>query len=196
MWNYFDNIRLIILFTSDILCFKQSWELMPQRWLKLTKCQNPYFSQKLFPFSYSNSWNPSSIPMKCVHFNTHVQFPFIYIREGLGGMLILDICRIIIYVNRPLYVAGLGYAASKAYWHFIMLHQFGLAFQLKFILLGNFQLKQIRLRDHIFGKYQADFPTVYYFLLELLPLHQSIFERRNWELGFQILLPCIITWSF
>ena len=84
MWNYFDNIRLIILFTSDILCFKQSWELMPQRWLKLTKCQNPYFSQKLFPFSYSNSWNPSSIQMKCVHLNTHVQFPFIYLR-GFGG---------------------------------------------------------------------------------------------------------------
>ena len=154
------------------------------------------FQPKVIPIQLFKLLKSIFYPDEMCTFKYTCAIPIYISERGLGGMLILNICRIIIYVNRPLYVAGLGYAASKAYWHFIMLHQFGLAFQLKFILLGNFQLKQIRLRDHIFGKYQADFPTVYYFLLELLPLHQSIFERKNWELGFQILLPCIITLSF
>ena len=79
------------------------------------------------------------------------------------------------YRGRFINVALLVYTGSKANWHFIMPHQFGLAFQLK-LIYSSISTKK-KAPDHIWpwGEFSH---SLYYFLLELLALHQSIFERK------------------
>ena len=94
----------------------------------------------------------------CTFKYTHMQFPFL---DREGGILISDICSIIIYVHRLLYKCtstGLCNIKSILTFHFIMPHQFGLVFQLKLILLFNFNSYNYKLWM-IFG-HEAHFPTV------------------------------------
>ena len=74
--------------------------------------------------------------------------------------------------------------ASKGYWHFIMLHQFLLAFQL------NVNLKtQIKLGDHVWpwGKFSHDL----LFLVPRTSASSISLWKEKWKHRFEIILPHI-----
>ena len=111
-----DHIWLIILSTADIQCFKQSWELMVVVVGTYQMSKSIFQSKLPIPlFKLLKSiFYPNEI---CTFKYTHMQFPFL---DREGGILISDICSIIIYVQRPLYKcssAGLHRIKSKLTFH-------------------------------------------------------------------------------
>ena len=89
----------------------------------------------------------------CTFKYTHMQFPFL---DREGGILISDICSIIIYVQRPLYKcssAGLHRIKSKLTFHNAPSIWTGISIKVNSSISTK---KKLRI---IFG-HEADFPTV------------------------------------